>query len=371
MSREFFLQLQTFSERYFDSLKIEEKVTPWGPDDYAPGGPKGVVMHYTADEDFDRVVKFFMRERYQAKAAANVVIADRKYPRCEPMLEGLDLLEKLPVTIIQCSPPNDPTWHATWASDDTYGIELLNVGELRRDDAGKLCSHWRRDHDPDEKPWTMPWANPTKSAVQAWGRWWEPYTGDQVEGLVILLRELLTIFPDLDPSWVVGHECVQSVHTIGAKGRDKRDPGPALPIHQIRAAMFGDAWNIREPTSAAGWACDQIVREYAAALVPMERDETGTFVPSELPSPGVAWARFHSSVQQLVNGKPFGIVGKTALKLLGYHVPTHISADMHDTDRIALWIFQKSQGLKPDQVPGPKTRKVILDRLYDRGILRP
>lgn len=364
---EFFAQLDVFSQRYFRSLGIEERSTPWGPDEYSGGYPRGSIIHYTADDDLERVVKWFMKKRYQAKAAANVVIADRKYHSLNTMLEGLPLLSNLPVTVVQCRLPHKPTWHATWASREAYGIELLNVGELRIGESG-FVSHWRRDHNPDEPEWTMPWNHPTKEATKGWYRYWEPYTIEQIQTIVMLLRHLRSMYSELEPSWVVGHECVQSVQTLGAH-TDKRDPGPLMPIRHIRKCVFENG----SIAGSEGWVegyescptfCDDerdiAVRVWAAVEAEMV----------ELPPSDVSWLRFRTKMQALVSDPTtsFGYVGKLALTLLGYHIPK-IASDMSDEDKVAIRLFQKMSGLVVDAIPGPATRAALNARLYDRGIL--
>ena len=360
MGMAFFEQLEIFSLRYFQTLHIAEEATPWGPSAYDRGKPKGAVIHYTADEDIDRVVKWFMRAKYQSKASANVIISDRKYPRAADLTQGLPLIEALPVTVLQCAQPKDPTWHARAASPMTYGVELLNVGELRRNADGEMNSHWRRNHDPDEPEWTMPWANLTKEHVQACGRYWEPYTIDQLQTLVVVLRKLREVYPELDPSWVLGHECVQE---------NKRDPGPLFPMDWVRRQVFrdGDCEDIYMPGAAVSVMAlaerNDVVRRFAYSVGAEKEDS--------LPNSGVSWAALHLAIQALGNSdRPFGAEGKTALRLLGYHVPHHTESAMWDSDRKALWLFQWMSGLKPDQIPGPKTREALLRRLSDRGLLR-
>lgn len=364
---EFFAQLDTFSQRYFRSLGIEEMRTPWGPESYNGGYPRGAIVHYTADADIERVVKWFMRTKYNAKAAANVVIADRKYPSTQEMLKGLPLVESLPVTVVQCRPPNRPTWHATWASYDTYGIEALNVGELRVGEGG-FVSHWRRNHDPDEPEWTMPWSHPAKEAAKGWYRYWEPYTIAQIQTIITILRHLKAMYAELEPSWVLGHECVQSVHTTNVK-TDKRDPGPLMPMRQIRKCVFEN----ESAASSEDWAKSY---EIHSDFCDLGRDllvqgwsaiEAGM---AEMPPADMAWLRLRTKVHALISDPDmaFGMVGKIALALLGYHIPTIVS-DMNDADKAAVRIFQKMSGLKTDCIPGPATRAALEARLYDRGIL--
>lgn len=351
MGSEFFDQLHTFSLRYFKNLNVQETVTPWGPDEYDGGSPAGAVLHYTADGDLDRVVRWFMCRKYGAQAAANVIVADRRYARAQSMLEGLPLVAALPVTIIQCAMPQDPTWHARWASSLTYGIELLNSGELRSNEEGQPCTHWRRDHDPDEPEWTMPWQHETKEPVLGWGRKWEPYTKDQVQAVVTLLGHLREMYPKIRPGWVLGHEGIQN---------NKRDPGPLLPMSWIRTSMMGGDTHLDDaPCVVATNARDDVVLSLMNAL----GDKRDSY--------GIAWHFFQRKVVEALTEHKlgFGVVGKTALKLLGYHVPHYLDIHMHDDDRLVFWLFQKAMNLKPDSIPGPRTRKALLERLHDRGVL--
>lgn len=367
--QEFFDQLQVFSERYFDHIGVVERSTPWSPSNYTTGGPRGAIIHYTADNELARVVKWFMREKYNANASANVVVADCKYPELDVLFEDLPLIKELPVTVVQCQPPNKPTWHATWASHQTYGIEALNVGELRNAEVnGGYVSHWRRDHDPDEPEWSMPWSHPTKIPAVGWYRSWEPYTTGQIIAIITLLRHLRSMY-FLEPAWVLGHECVQSVHT-GKSRNDKRDPGPLMPMRDIRECVFDD----KGAESTADWIkayeerpdyCDlqrsTLVRGWAAM-------EAGML--PELPAEDVSMVQFRVKVRELItDGKsPFAPVGNLALALLGYHIPA-IRAEMHDVDKSAVRIFQRMAGLQVDGVAGPVTRTALEARLYDRGIL--
>jgi N-acetyl-anhydromuramyl-L-alanine amidase AmpD len=365
----FFDQLAEFSYRYFDAIGIVERETLWGPTSYTEDKPVGAILHYTADDDLERVCKWFMREKYQAKAAANVIVCDRKLPSAKSLEDGLPLIQELPVTVVQCRPPEKPTWHATWASYQTYGIEAINVGELRYDpDTDQFMSHWRRNHDPSEPEWTMPWNHPLKSPVEGWYRLWEPYTVDQILAIIMVLRNLRQKYPKLMPEWVVGHECVQGTETQGAH-TDKRDPGPLMPIVDIRECVFGSqsiskSENWIKAYEAKKSYCDEqrdeMIQEWAA-------NEAGSI---EVPSTATALLRFQAALNALLvdPATPFPSVGKLGLKLLGYHIPV-VDHEMYDSDKKSVRIFQRMAGVKVDGIPGPVTRGALSDRLYDRGIL--
>ncbi len=388
---DFFEQLQVFSERFFDTLNIEERESPWGPDEYRGGSPRGAIIHYTADDDLDRVVRWFMREKYQSMVSSNVIIADRIFGSTEGLMEGLPLVKELPVTVVQCQRPELPTYHATWCNELCYGIEMLNVGELRESGTG-LVSHWPRDRSSPK--WTLPWNNPLKKANEGWQRLWEPYTAEQSITCVAVLRYLRELYPALDPSWVVGHENVQGLDTIGANKHDKRDPGPILPLRLIRETAFyngewlGMDWGWAQAfqndpdfcakdrsRSVQIWAAYKKLQTTLEAEDGMDEDDREASQklrrqPQELPSAAVSWARFESAFRAMTSDAHagFGAVGKTALSLLGYYIPV-IHDDMSDEDRAALYLLQKLMGLKTDSIPGPRTRKALQARMIDRGIL--
>ena len=371
---EFFIQLDTFSKRYFHSVGIDETLTPWGPREYRGGYPRGSIIHYTADDDIERVVKWFMREKYGSKASANCVVADRKYPSLAKFCEDLPLVEALPVTVVQCQFPNRPTYHATWVNQETYGIEALNAGEIRYEPTtDEYLSHWRRNHDPSEPEWSEPWHHQTKSPATGWYRHWEPYTVDQIQTIIMILRHLRVMYSELEPSWVLGHECVQSAQTPGVH-TDKRDPGPLMPMPEIRECVFGGLSMSRDTDWVRSYEalpdyCDRqrtkLVQRWAAGEAQMMSVDD-----ADLPSAEISWLRFQTKVLGLVDAPetPFGPVGKIALALMGYHT-TGYGPDMGEEDRAAVKIFQRMMGIRGDAVPGPTTRKAVVDRLYDRGIL--
>ena len=220
-ANEFFEQLAEFSHRWFSADNIEARESPWGYERFTTREPAGAIIHYTADNDLHRVVRYFMDEKINSRVSAHVVVADRKYAGTAKMEDGLPLIKALPVTIVQCRSPTKPAWHATWTNKLCYGIELLNVGELRVKD-GKFRSHWRYGDNPKEPEWTMPWTDPFgKQPTPGWNRFWEPFSRAQVESCVTVLRNLKSLY-HMQPSWVLGHENVQGYNTPGL-GLDKRD----------------------------------------------------------------------------------------------------------------------------------------------------
>ena len=69
MSTEFFAQLQAFSDRFVQAeFGMRVCVSAWGHPQWARS-PLGAVIHFTADEDHLRVLRWFLEKRFGAKAS--------------------------------------------------------------------------------------------------------------------------------------------------------------------------------------------------------------------------------------------------------------------------------------------------------------
>lgn len=377
---EFFRQLALFSERYIaQNVKKALPVSPWG--DSKMGALKGAVVHYTADEDLNRVIRWFNDPELNAKASSHVVIADRALGSQAMLTQDLPLVAALPATVIQCRPPTTEAWHGTWTNDTYYGVECVSAGELKTAD-GKTFNTWR-PKAKDAPEWTAEWHSAYKTPMQAWGKWWDPFTAEQVAAVIAVLRYVRDLpGAELRRPQVIGHEHVQAVNTLRANGKkmatDKRDPGPTCPIHGIRDAVFDDWrpleqltwWNLmRQDVASVLHARTEIVQRVVAAVSEM----------AEMPPADVAWERFKSAVHTLpVKDSAFGAWGKLALWLLGYYIPSiekggamRDNLESHlDSDEVqSVWLFQRMAGITTDGRPGVETRWALLERLKDRGIL--
>lgn len=362
-AKQFFQQLATFSQRYF-AIEIQDGLiaSPWSHQGYESGQPVGAVIHYTADEELYRVLRWFLIPEFHAEVSAHAVVADRRVGLHDELAVDLPLVQELPATVFQVVPPDHVAWHARWANRRTYGIENVNAGPLRvleRSDDGepKQFATWR-SRDRKSQEWTMPWVVPYKTPVRIFGGWWSPYTPEQVETNVILLRYLKQRYPQLRMPWILGHE--------GHQER-KRDPGPMFPLNGVRRAVWDDWKPVRrydwfrllEHDERSGETLrDRLVIDHARVL--------GSETPH--PSPAAAWARFESAVRALPGKRGFGATGKTGLAVLGYHV-----ADLEeslDTDEAqSVWLFQRMMGLVKDSKPGPITKAALVHRLEYLGFL--
>lgn len=321
-ARRFFEQLAVFSQRYFQKIGIKTTQSPWVSN--TSTGLKGSIIHYTADPDMNRVLRWFMVPEQRGRTSAHVVVADRRLPEAEELLDGLPLVDQLPVTVVQCVPPSLVAWHATWCNRSCYGIENLNPGELVKRDNVFV---WWKPRDRTAPAWTTPWEG--VAPVEASGRWWAPYPFGQVVANAMLLENVRGLFQKtFHPTWVLGHEAVQGVKTPQALGRDKRDPGPLFPIHEVRARVFDGL-------------------ELHAEMATPEHQQRGL-------------TGFIAEARKAEVGTPEWIVW--VLKALGYY-----ARDLTGS----VLVFQRMCGLKPDGIVGPNTIDALVKRLADRGLLTP
>lgn len=362
-SLDFFEQLDEFSRRYVkNELKLDSNLSPWGNLEYRDGEPKGAILHYTADEDIHRVLRWFLDEDLKARVSAHAVIADRRLGSHGMLSQDLPLIYELPATIVQVRQYHTTAWHATWANSACYGIENVNAGPLRMigspvGSVPAVFASWR-PRGKDGPLWRDIWKVPYKEAVRLRHRWWAPYTLNQIEANVILLRYLQQLYQTLRKPWILGHEQIQ---------KNKIDPGPAFPLEGVRNAVC-DGWT---PLATYDWfnlydvdrlwgqtEVDGVVLDWARRVGDSDRN----------PSIFSAWTRYRVAAQALpvVNG--FGLAGKVALRLLGYHITDW--TDRLDLDELAsVAIFQRMMKIKVDGQPGPETKTALVSRLETQGLL--
>lgn len=345
---EFFEQLQEFSTRVFALQEIEETISPWHGRNFVGGHPIGAVLHYTAGNDILRAIRWFMKRKYEANVSAHVVVADGWPEDAQELAHDLPLVENLPAMVVQCVPPNRTAYHATWVNGMCYGIEMVNTGEVRRGDDGGWA-WWPND-------WTRPWVS-EKDPVELYGRCWEPYTPEQILTVVEVLRQLHKGYGPLSRYMVVGHEHVEE---------EKWDPGPLFPLHGVRLALYENLdpgvyqWFKQfkdDPQYGGCWRVG-LAMEWAA-LVAYSCDSI------------TAWDKFAGDLRGrfLKGGQIFGSLGKAALQALGYYTSPPLGGGLMSEGRHSVEIFQRMMGLKVDGLPGINTRRALVSRLEERGIL--
>lgn len=366
---DFFDQLTEFSRRVFIALNIEETECPWTSGPFVGYGPKGAVLHYTSGNEIAKTVAWFMKRKFNARSSAHVVVGDGWTFKMWELCEDLPLIKALPAMVVQCVPPDEIAWHATWTNSFTYGIEAVNVGELRRLPDGTFVSHHRRSEQARE--WTMPWEHHIKKPMRLFGRHWEPWSKEQLQAIAMVLWEVQALHGTLEPSWILGHENVQGVDTLRSTtgvrlpfNTDKRDPGPGFPLEAIRNCAVvpsGKELVMRFDTLADP--------DYGKTL--RTKLILDWWQPAERPPDETIWDEFTKTLPDFVDTPDFGFgsFGKLCLRLLGYHVDDFTTFDLTPADLDSVWIFQRMMGLETDRVPGPKTRRAIVDRLTDRGFV--
>jgi N-acetyl-anhydromuramyl-L-alanine amidase AmpD len=325
--------------REFFEQGLDTATSPWGRPKYV-GKPMGAVIHYTADEDWFRVLRWFIDPKQRARVSAHAVVADRRLGSHGELAKDLPLIETLPATVIQVRPVHSIAWHATWLNGSSYGVENMNAGPW---------SGGRWEHAAYKQP------------VPLFDEVWIPFTNVQIRTNLILLRYVQQLFGTLIRPYVVGHELVQ---------RGKRDPGPAYPLEGIREAVF-DGW---KPIGHYDWykrfqMDEQFGQTELDGMVTDHVRLIGNVEAS--PSVVVAWDRFESAVRALPGKKgEFGPTGRTALRMLGYYVGELDRVTLDVQEITSVMLFQRMMRIAVDGVPGPITKGALVERLEERRFLK-
>jgi N-acetylmuramoyl-L-alanine amidase len=169
--------------------------------------PRYLVFHFTAGRSAKESIDWLCSPK--AKASAHLVV-------------GRD------GSIVQLAPFNVKTWHAgishweglTGLNDSSIGIEMDNAGRLTK--VGATYRAWFQAEYPEEE------VLQAKHKFEQDLSYWHTYTEAQIEKALELALLLVKSYKLKD---IVGHDDI-------APGR-KCDPGPAFPLANIRARVFG------------------------------------------------------------------------------------------------------------------------------------
>lgn len=351
---DFFEQLQIFSERVFAHLGFTEKTSPWQGNKFKNERPIGAILHYTGSSNIRWTLRWFMQRQQEAMASAHVVVADGWPEGWLELAKDLDLVQVLPAAVVQCVPPDKLAWHATWANSTCYGIEMVNAGELRF-----LDGQWVWWADNWTRPWRAMGAVP-KEPILMYGRYWEPYTSEQLLSVIEVSRQVQQLHGSLEPYMVVGHEQVTA---------QKLDPGPLFPIHGVRQALHEPGVDV----SGYQWYRKYIMNKYDGERWRNDavRGWLGNTMVYLSVDPADVWPTFSQIVQSqfLMPRSGFGVTGKTVLRLLGYYVDSPGVVGLSLEEKRSIEVFQKMMSLKVDGDPGMQTKTGLVARLGDRGIL--
>jgi len=363
----FFSQLQTFSERVFEVMGLKATETPWTYGPFVTEVPVGAVLHFTAGNIPEKAIRWFMVQKYDARASANAIVLDAWQGEwMRKLAKDLPLIQALPAPIVQCMPPTKTTWHATWKNRTHYGIEMVNAGEVRpagevRKDAWGNIIGGAEAWTYSANDWKTIWES-SKTPVLMNGRYWEPYSPEQVHAVAILLRRLRTFCGDVPDFEIVGHENVS---------RKKFDPGPLFPIHAVRwTSSFEVQSLVSYPWFTHFCADEKYMLFYRDGIaLDWAGSPTRSLESVRSAEARVAYQKLIEAIrgelQAPENG--FGATGKAGLSLLGYEVSNVVSPDLYREDVESIGTFQKMMGLLVDGIPGKKTREALWTRLKERG----
>lgn len=228
------------------------------------------------------------------------------------------------------------TWHGNWTCNTTLGVENRNGGYHGYSKAkGGLNGLG-------------------KNGAKINGRIWEPYTREQMIANVNIGRLANGMIEDqLDPDWVLTHQCVWAT---------KMDTGLAYPIHSVRNAIFNNLevehldWLGAHPM-----APDKVI-DTDEDWKPLDEFR------SEAEENYVKWVE-PSDLIKSQEKDPFWVAAQ--LYRLGFNtgpeLPTKVSLQKQ-----VRWFqrsttaYKKSKPkwvLSPDGVAGPKTQEALLRRL--------
>ncbi len=177
------------------------------PNKGGPIEPKYLVFHFTAGKNAQASIDWLCNP--QAQASAHLVV-------------GRD------GSITQLAPFNVKTWHAgeshweglTGLNSYSIGIEMDNAGKLTK--VGTTYRAWFQAEYPEEE------VIQAKHKFEQDLSYWHVYTEAQIEKALELASVLVSTYELRD---IIGHDDI-------APGR-KNDPGPAFPLPNIRAKVFG------------------------------------------------------------------------------------------------------------------------------------
>jgi len=197
------------SHACLDHLRIPRtpgnRTRPWR----TPGGPEGIAFHYTGGMNGVKSLRWFNDPSWNNQdSSAHVLVFDRVIPELELWnKQEVSTIFRVPTLVIADIARG--TWCTNWANNRCLGVENRNGGYKEYNEA--LLD---------------------KPRAYICGRWWEPYTREQMEANILLGRLFRVLRGGIfRPEWVVGHSMIWAT---------KSDPGPLFPIHLVRRAIWSD-----------------------------------------------------------------------------------------------------------------------------------
>ena len=173
--------------------------------------PRILVVHFTSGASGRSSAEWFRSPENRSSSAHLVIDRDG--------------------SVIQCLPFDTVAWHAgrsQWKglvglNRHSLGIELANWGSLTRRGSGWVTPTGRPIADPVMAVHRNGNPDGSRAAIG-----WEPYPAAQIGALEAIARALVATY---GISEIVGHDDIAPTR--------KSDPGPALDMERLRAAVFG------------------------------------------------------------------------------------------------------------------------------------
>lgn len=229
------------------------------------------------------------------------------------------------------------TWHGNWTCNTTLGVENRNGGYSGYNKAKQGLESL------------------DKQGVKINGRIWEPYTREQMVCNINIGR-LANGWIDgqLDPDWVLTHQCVRAT---------KMDCGLAYPIHSVRNAVLNadEAVEDMEWLAAHPMAPDKVIFD-DERLKPLDEFR------HEAQEEYVEWVEPSEEIKSQERS-PLWIASQ--LYRLGFNTGPEVPSK-EDLRKQVRW-FQRSTScykdskpgryLTPDGIVGPKTEQGLIRRL--------
>jgi len=360
-AKKFFKALRAFSievmEHYGLPTHPHHKTRPW-----IGGKPKGVIEHFTAGVTWKGSIKWLNGGDNDA-ASCQFLILDRRVGEIDDIFSKpeYDILQDLPVLVLMLSDLDKACWHAGWVNGLCVGIENRNAGPLQGEQGA--WTWW-------PKGWTAPFPHEGlgKTPINMDNKWWEPYSYGQVVANIILCQYLLCLYPDMDPRWFLPHSAVAST---------KYDTGRAFPLNKVRDAVFAQSYLgdliwlhdfKADPMYMDDYDEDEDV-EFLQEMALRQADRGEEEMPEGWHLADVPPA---ADLQALIDDgnwkDELGAI-RRGLDKLGYKVPASPAKTLDNDTAAAVYIFQRSMGLKTDKVPGGKTQTAMAKRLKQFGLM--
>lgn len=186
---------------------------------YPDGEPTGAITHYTASNiaitdrrPYGRIPVLLNRfaPGSSQRVGVHFIVWDERVKRFDEMRKRYPLVEEIPGEVFFMG-DDKAFWHAGWFNRHSYGIEIRNIGQLKKKSNGKFF-------------WNKGIKYIGRDPIKIGRSHWEPYTYQQMAATLSVHRIMCSIH-NIRPERFLGHVHVSSTRI---------DPGPHFPLHEMR-----------------------------------------------------------------------------------------------------------------------------------------